>query len=155
MVSSYRVCAQCGEYRQVAHRRGIHPVVCFNCADRRHPRGVCLPCLQDDVPVEQHHVGGRAHHPATVARCLNCHAELSTYQRRWHRWLAEADQQGWELRANLIVLGVQNTFLAGWRQLMLREANPWCRLLGAFLLIVELDQAFDCQEVRHAPNSPN
>ena len=80
----YAGCA-CGEYLTDALRRRLRNgrPQCMNCADTRHARGLCAVCLQDDVPIENHHIAGRKHGDTVIPICLNCHALLSQSQRVW------------------------------------------------------------------------
>jgi hypothetical protein len=89
---AYASCS-CGEYHQAALRRPDGRR-CYNCADTRPRRGLCLVCEQSG-PLQDHHPGGWRHClicwpncsrtcPHTIPACLNCHRVLSQWQYRWH-----------------------------------------------------------------------
>jgi hypothetical protein len=66
----YRRCG-CGEWRTPALRCDGG---CFNCtAPAHHPRGRCDVCERDGLPLEQHHIAGRALSSSTISICINCH----------------------------------------------------------------------------------
>ena len=79
----YAACEHCNEYRRVTLRVARGPVLCRNCADRKHPQRRCAICHQV-APSELHHVASERQHPHLTLRvCLNCHALLSDRQARW------------------------------------------------------------------------
>lgn len=84
-------CEVCGETDRAAlskdslSDRDAGAVRCRNCASDAkhtpHPRGECPLCGRAGVPLERHHVAGKANHATlTIVCCLNCHAHLSLWQ---------------------------------------------------------------------------
>jgi hypothetical protein len=83
--ASENACARCGEWEAAALRLIDGKILCQNCEPPgTHRRGHCTICGRDAVPLEWHHIARRRYHPTLVrAICLNCHAILSAWQRRW------------------------------------------------------------------------
>lgn len=78
----YRGCELCGERRLFASRlRRDGAARCENCLSRRNKTAACPICARVCVPLEKHHVAGRAHGGDIVAICLNCHEILSETQK--------------------------------------------------------------------------
>jgi hypothetical protein len=73
-VGGDRKCS-CGEARPVALCRRTDPMICYEC--KKKARGVNT--------AEDHHVGGKVNHPATLPMPANDHAFLSELQRDWPR----------------------------------------------------------------------
>jgi hypothetical protein len=99
-VGDYGSCAVCGEHYREALRVVGARVLCRNCTDHGHDRGLCEVCRRVG-PLEGHHPGGKKNclHclilamappcPHVIPTCLNCHAVLNAWQRRWHpSWMA-------------------------------------------------------------------
>lgn len=120
MQTNYVVCAQCDEFRQAALLRNHLPVLCRNCSDLNHARGLCLVCFRIDVPLERHHVRGRRYGHATVPLCCSCHADITARQYEWPALIAQVDTPGLSNRFKYTTMGALELLLMSWSQARLR-----------------------------------
>ena len=64
-----------------------HPIRLMKEAERRVAATYCVVCGWSGVPLEQHHIAGRANLPDTISLCKLCHDELTNiYQPKWIPW---------------------------------------------------------------------
>jgi hypothetical protein len=81
----YASCVKCGEYAEKVLKMVRGRILCRNCRDRSHQHRMCAICAKE-LPTEIHHVAmKRQIESLTIVVCLNCHAILSLWQKRWHR----------------------------------------------------------------------
>ena len=127
MLPEYAACP-CGEFRRAALRQHRPQVICRNCADRSHPRRLCIPCGRFHLPNEQHHIAGRPYSSATIPLCLNCHAVVSDRQYGWPKLLAEFDSE-LPLAHQMAMIGCLDLILLAWSQSSLQTAPTWLKVI--------------------------
>jgi len=64
-----------------------HPIVLIKQAEQRLTTTNCTVCGAHGVPLQQHHIAGKANSPDTITLCEPCHDELTNiYQPKWLPW---------------------------------------------------------------------
>jgi hypothetical protein len=64
-----------------------HPIRMIKEAEQQFAAKHCVVCGRSGVPLEQHHVAGKANLPDTIALSKLCHDELTNiYQAKWIPW---------------------------------------------------------------------
>lgn len=61
-----------------------HPIRLIKEAEQQVAARYCVVCDRSGVPLEHHHIAGRANLPDTIALCRTCHDEVTNiYQPKW------------------------------------------------------------------------
>jgi hypothetical protein len=64
-----------------------HPIRLMKEAEQQVAARYCVVCGRSDIPLEQHHIAGKANLPDTLTLCRTCHDELTNiYQPKWIPW---------------------------------------------------------------------
>ena len=64
-----------------------HPTRLMKEAEQQLAARYCVVCGRSGVPLEQHHIAGKANLPDTITLCKLCHGELTNiYQAKWIPW---------------------------------------------------------------------
>lgn len=70
-----------------------HPLRLMKEAEQQIVARYCVVCGRSGVPLEQHHIAGKANLPDTITLCKSCHGELTNiYQAKWIPWESDAER---------------------------------------------------------------
>jgi len=89
-----------------------HPIRLMKEAEQQLTATHCIVCGRSGVPLEQHHIAGKANLPDTITLCKTCHDEVTNiYQAKWIPW-ADAESDSLEC----YFLGLSDIFHLLWQR---------------------------------------